>query len=227
MPGEGAVGTVKVPKTAAEKNSEKESKVRWELFNQQKLRIWEDMQSGSDSYDQSLLTLSSGALGLSIAFIKDIVKLQDAMYLPLLYFSWVAFGCCILITVVSFQISKLAQMEQLENSRLYYLERKDENLNKRGKWAVALDGCTIGAGVLFVVALACTITFAIVNVKRRSQMPDTPVTTRLQEGRSGVSMTQVPQSPDQRGRPPVEMTKVPPQPVPIQPATVPSQPKKD
>ena len=49
------------------------------------------MQSGSDNYDQSLLTLSSGALALSLAFIKDVVALKDAHHVWMLFASWFAF----------------------------------------------------------------------------------------------------------------------------------------
>jgi len=189
--------------------------LRWQLYNDQKKQAWEDIQSSTDSYDQSLLTLSSGALGLSIAFIKDIVPLQDATWLPLLYASWLTFGLCILTTVVSFQVAIKAQNENLRVSYKYYIERDDSYGQEQGKHSKRLSWCTMLAGILFVLALTCTIIFAIENVGRYSKMPDV---RRLQEGRAPVSMTPVPGPGETRGRPPAEITPIPGQ-APIAPTT--------
>jgi len=44
-----------------------------------------------ESYDKLLVTLSGGALGLSMAFLKDVIKLKDAAATNLLFFAWIAF----------------------------------------------------------------------------------------------------------------------------------------
>jgi hypothetical protein len=183
--------------------------LRWQLYNDHKKQAWEDIQSSTDSYDQSLLTLSSGGLGLSIAFIKDIVPLQHATWLVLLYASWVTFGMCILTTVVSFQIAIKAQREHLENCWKFYVDRDDSFRDKQGTYSKRLNWCTIIAGVLFVLALACTIVFAVENVGRYSRMRDNTANRRLQEGRAPVSLTPGPD--ESRGRAPVGATPVPSQ----------------
>lgn len=201
--------------------------LRWQLYNDHKKQAWEDIQSSTDSYDQSLLTLSSGGLGLSIAFIKDIVPLQQATWLPLLYVSWLAFGLCILTTVVSFQVAIATQREHLDNCWKFYVDRDDSFRDRQGKNSKRLKWCTIIAGSLFVLALACTIVFAVENVGRYSKMPENQ---RLQEGRAPVSLTPVPD--ESRGRAPVAPTPVPNQAPATQqpPATTPPStqaPKKD
>jgi hypothetical protein len=62
-----------------------------QFFNDHKRQVWSDMQAGSDEFDRGLLTLSSGALALSLAFIKDVVPLGRAIHLPVLFASWVSF----------------------------------------------------------------------------------------------------------------------------------------
>jgi hypothetical protein len=188
-------------------NAQADDALRWQLYNDHKKQAWEDIQSSTDSFDQSLLTLSSGALGLSIAFIKDIVPLDRAIWLCLLYFSWASFGCCILITVISFQLAIATQREHLGFCWKFYVERDDSYRDKRGICSKWLRGCTIGAGSLFVVALACTIVFAVGNVARYSKMPKDTI---LQEGRA-----------------PISMTPVPPQPAPAPAAPNSKPPKKD
>ena len=66
------------------------------------LKVIEGQQS---EYDKQLLTLSSAMLGVSLAFIKDVVQLRNAELLFVLYASWAAFGICILGVVFSFQLS--------------------------------------------------------------------------------------------------------------------------
>lgn len=206
------------------KPAQADDALRWQLFTDHKKQAWEDIQSSTDSYDQSLLTLSSGGLGLSIAFIKDIVPLQYAIWLILLYVSWVAFGLCILTTVISFQVAIATQREHLETCWKFYVDRDDSFRDKQGTYSKRLKWCTIAAGGFFVLALACTIVFAVSNVGRYSTMPDGNGSRRLQEGRAPVSLTPVPD--ESRGRTPVGITPVPSQTPstqqpPAQPATTP------
>lgn len=175
-----------------------ETERRWDLHAQHKSRIWEDIQSSTDSFDQSLLTLSSGALGLSLAFIKDIVPLADAVWISLIFASWIAFALCILTTVTSFLLSVKANRQQLGYIDQYYIHRKDDALDKQSssgyvKW---LDGCTLAGIVLFIVGLFCTIMFACKNVARY-QMSE--------KGKSPIKIEAV-----QGGRQPVDMTPVTP-----------------
>lgn len=180
--------------------------LRWQLYNDLKKQAWDDIQSSTDSYDQAMLTLSTGGLGLSIAFIKDIVPLQQAVWLPVLYVSWGAFAACILTTIVSFLIAMGTQREHLDRCYAYLILKvesaKDDPPN-RGLWF-----CTRLAGALFVVALACTIFFAVQNVRRYSKMPPRSDTSKpLQEGRGPVQITPVPNAAaETRGRAPVQMT---------------------
>jgi hypothetical protein len=196
--------------------AEADDALRWQLYNDQKKQAWEDIQSSTDSYDQGLITLSSGILALSIAFIKDIVPLEHAIWLELLYISWAAFGVCILTTVISFQVAKEAQNEHLEYCWNFYIGRDDSYRQKRGNYSRALTGCTILAGGLFVLALACTIVFAIGNIGRYSKMPHENNERRLQEGRGPVSVTPIP-APAPKNQPPPPANP---------PASTPS-PKKD
>ena len=148
----------------------------------------------------------------------------------MLYVSWVSFGLCILTTVVSFQVAIKTQNEHLETCWKFYVERDDSARNKVGKHAQRLQWCTIIAGVLFVLALACTVVFAVKNVRRYAAMPDESSIRRVREGRAPVSLTPVPDA-DSRGRSPVGVTPVPNQaPTTQPPAQSPSTPspkKKD
>ena len=57
-----AVGIQVAEKTRAE-----------ELHDEYRRKIWEDTKSGTENFDKYMLTFSSGALALSLGFIKDVV----------------------------------------------------------------------------------------------------------------------------------------------------------
>ena len=190
----------------------------YELYLEHQKQAWQDLQSGSDEFDKSILTYSSAGLGLSVAFIKDIVPLASADGLPLLYASWVAFGLAILTTVFSFQLSVNAQTTHLDHLRKYYLEKKPEYINApnpAGSWVGYLKWIS---GLCFVLAVGGTIYFSIWNVRETRHMTDdrsrandgrTPATMRfLREGRGVLQMTPLDLT---KGRVPMSMTPVPQQ----------------
>lgn len=129
-------------------------------------QTWNDIQSSTDSFDQSLLTLSSGALGLSLAFIKDIVPFKEAVWSKTLYASWISFAVCVVLTVFSFRLSIAAQGKHLEYLAKYYLERRQEYFNKRSVYSKVLSVFTWLASAFFLIGLVCTVLFCLKNVGR-------------------------------------------------------------
>lgn len=172
--------------------SDEERKLRWELYSEHKKQSWEDIQKSTDSYDQSLLTLSSGGLGISIAFIKDLVPLHNAIWLRLLYVSWALFLLTILFTVASFLFSVRAQNQHLQFLWKFYVEGDDTYRDKQSWYSKSLRWCTILAGIFFLGAFVCTSVFAIKNIARYSEMSEPTKSVRLMEGRNTLSMTPLP-----------------------------------
>lgn len=192
--------------------------VRWQLFLDHQKLAWENIQSSTDSYDQGLLTFASGGLGLSIAFIKDIVPLDHATYLCLLYTSWIAFTICILITIGSFQVAIKTQKEHIDRCYRYYVDDEENLLTEQGRYAKLLRIFTIASGVCFILALACTVAFAGVNVNKEAHLKnadkdDAGIRSTATDGRNAVPITSVPAtsgaSTEERGQPAPPITKPP------------------
>src|ERR1700722_15169820 len=219
-----------VQSEAEDWNPDRAEKLHMEHLKQ----AWADIQSGSDQFDNNILTFSSAGLGLSIAFIKDIVPVASATGLWLLFGSWIAFGMAILITISSFQVSIWAQKIHVENLRKYYIERRPEYLNPPNAGESWLRRLTILSGLCFVLAVAGTIAFAVENVREvkdmnfprninggRMPMGITPLDTNplgVTKGRAPVSMTPVPTS---QGTP--ASTSAPATPAPAAPSAAPAQ----
>lgn len=139
---------------------------QWDLYNQHVQQAWIDQQTSSDEFDKALLTFSSGALALSLAFIKDIVPLKAATVMCALYISWFAFSACIIATIFSFPCSIQAQKAHASYLYKYYIEGRREYLNKRSDWSTAVTICAALGSVFFVTGLVSTIIFAVVNIAR-------------------------------------------------------------
>ena len=109
--------------------------------------------STSNQLDNALLTLSSGFLALSIAFIKVLVSLSDAQFKCGLKWSWALFGAAIVITLLSFMTSQ-------ETTRALH----NDELRGGMRWRVATIALNIAGALTFVTAVSLTVAFAIVNV---------------------------------------------------------------
>jgi len=120
--------------------------------------------SNSEKYDNAILTLSTGLLGLSLAFIKDIVPLAQSHYVFLLIMSWCAFGASIVSTLVSFALSQRGIERQLEYAGKYYLEELEEFLDKKNRPKQWTDFVNYLSGILFIVGIITTILFVSLNI---------------------------------------------------------------
>jgi hypothetical protein len=120
--------------------------------------------SNSENFDKSILSLSSAALGISLAFIKDIVKINDAQFAWSLKLSWILFTIAIISTVISFATSQRSITIQLVYTEKYYLEEKIEYLNKKNWWTSITKFLNTFSAIVFVLAIILTVVFVIINI---------------------------------------------------------------
>jgi hypothetical protein len=181
-----------------------ENQRRREEYEKHREQAWKDINASSDEFDKNLLTFSSGILGLSLAFIKDIVHLQNAVALPCLYLSWILLTLCILTTIFSYRFSYWAQLRHLNNLREYYLEGKESALDRETFWSKAVDFCALSGAILFFAGVVTTVFFVSLNVAKEHRMPDPKVQ------KAATAIVPNVQSPVivERGRGPMPMTPV-------------------
>ncbi len=144
-------------------------------------QAWADQQASTDAFDNNLLTFSSAALGLSVAFIKDVVPLENAEWLKALYFSWVSFGGCIIVTIASFQIS--AQAQRIHSTALtdYYLKGDQTAISRSSCWSRALPWCSIVGSLLLFLGIASTLFFTSRNVSHYKEMKSWQTMTKAKK----------------------------------------------
>lgn len=74
------------------------------LYNKARDELLAKQMSNSETYDRSMLSLSSAFLALSVTFIKDIVPVKELLCTWLLYLSWGGglFALTIIVIFLSF-----------------------------------------------------------------------------------------------------------------------------
>lgn len=139
---------------------------RKQLYDEHRRQAWDAITRSTDALDRNVLALSTGGLALSLAFIKDVVHASKAVWLPVLFASWILFVIAVVTTLISFPISIKAHNQRLDHLAKFYLEEKEEYFNKETAYFTAVTVCTYVAGAAFLSALVCTIVFACKNLVR-------------------------------------------------------------
>ncbi|MBU3610995.1 hypothetical protein ICN32_10565 [Polynucleobacter wuianus] len=143
---------------------ENEEKLRQELYSKRRDELLKRQLSNSENADRAILTISIAALGFSLAFLKDLVPLRDAQFLILLYASWIAFTCAILVTLASFFSSQAAINGELIRAEKYYLEKDQSQFDRRlieERITVSLNWV---AAISFVAGVVLTCIFSGINL---------------------------------------------------------------
>jgi len=110
------------------------------------------------------LTLSSGALALSIGFLDKVVDLDRAFDTSLLVASWALWGLSLAAVLMSHYFSALAlrkTIEQVDTGQIYQGP-------PGGKLDTAIKVLNAAGGLAFLGGLATMLAFALANVSLRS-----------------------------------------------------------
>ena len=149
-----------------------EHELRLKLYGETRADLLKRQLSNSENTDRAILSVSTAALGFSLAFLKDIVSLQDAAFPLLPYLSWVFFMLAIAITLLSFFTSQKAIDEQLVLAHKYYIDRDDASGLLRSKYASLTDLLNEYGAVFLVIGLFATCMFVGINLWKGKTMSD-------------------------------------------------------
>lgn len=129
-----------------------------ELQKYREVLVEADHQA-SLNYDKAVMTLSGGALGISITFLKDIVPVPIASTKTLLYISWIALSVSLASILISYLFSMASlrkTIRQVDDGTIY--------TKPTGGFATRLtEFLRILASVGFLVGVIGFIWFALVN----------------------------------------------------------------
>ena len=129
-------------------------------------RILEGRQANYEAQDTAILTISSGGLGASLAFIKDIVPLKEAILTWVLVGSWLMFLFSIFSILASYILSQQAHDLRYELERCSDDALKPALGSKCASACARVEACNRLAAACLVTALLLTVAFAGPNVLR-------------------------------------------------------------
>lgn len=129
-------------------------------------RLWAGRQANYESLDKSILTLSSGALALSLSFLKDLVPMTVSIWFPALITSWVLFVLAISFTLLSTYVSQSAHDRQLENLDAYRRGEDDALDERNNRFIPLLKRFNRLSAACFFGALLATVIFVGVNASK-------------------------------------------------------------
>lgn len=128
----------------------------------QAYRNWlvESDRASSDAYDKAVMTLSGGALAISLTFVKDVVKTPQPETVDLLAYAW----SCLAVSIVAILISMLTSqwalrraIQQVDQGKIYQ--------QKPGSWlAIITMILSTSAGAAFVGGIFFLARFSIQNM---------------------------------------------------------------
>jgi len=133
------------------------------IYADHRRELLERQRANSSAYDRAVLALSSAGLGASISFVSKIVDHSIAKWACLLPLSWIVFCLAIVSTVASLMTSQGAISKALEYAGEYYLNERDEYLDKRSGYEVATMVLNMVSGIAFVTAVVLTLIYMISN----------------------------------------------------------------
>lgn len=154
----------------AEETQADESALRLKLYGETRADLLKRQLSNSENADRAVLTVSTAALGFSLAFLKDVVPLQNAVHIWLLYGSWLFFGLAILLTLVSFFTSQKAIDEQLQIAYQYYMEGKDHLAQTRSRFSVVTSRLNTSGAFTLGCGLLASAGFVVINIGKDQAM---------------------------------------------------------
>jgi len=192
--------------------------LRKKQHDELRVEVEKRLLQNADNFDKAILTYSSAGLALSLAFLKDFVPVSSATHSYLLFWSWALFVVAVLITVLSYLTSQLAQRRLLEKSQKYNIELDDAAFDLPNRPQQLTEAATYIAAASFVLALLASTLFVGLNVATGANMA-TRSGVPVNNGATVPTMQRVPQG-EQRGAPTPTMQQVPPSP----PAQAPSAP---
>lgn len=217
-----------------------------ETYHAERKLLIDAEREGARSFDKAMLTLSAGALALSITFVRHVAPQPRLVWV--LVVSWVAFICSLLSILLSFLLSEAGMRKQRKIIDAD-LMRQSKACSEPNWFFKAVVGTNWASMVLFVGGVILFAVFAGCNLPSKEKlMSDKGVNQPAKDGQSSIEKgfpppeapAQQPPSEEQQPSAPPESTPqtevpepgriveggyVPPEP-PVSPPEPPPKPKE-
>lgn len=142
-----------------------ESQPRHEAYLAHRKHLWSLCIDQRTAFDKALLTLSSSALAVSIAFYDKLaidVGIKASLYL---FVSWCFLSTALLSTVLSFLMSGLSQEKQVMLFDKYYVEQLKNEPQEKFFKSISFSLTLLGS-FCFIFGIIIFLYFTYANLPR-------------------------------------------------------------
>lgn len=129
----------------------------------ERMMLIELEKEASKKFDKAILTLSAGAFGLSITFIRQIAPNPLVESLAFLKYSWYSFCFSIVFTLLSFLLYQRAIKRQREILDMDQ-EGKLEARAQKNVVAFIANTFSLFAAFLFIIGIFLLAKFSMLNI---------------------------------------------------------------
>ena len=128
-------------------------------------KLLQILAKNSENYDKSILSLSSAILAITLILIKDVININEALYLWELKAAWALLILSIVLTISSYITGRFAIEKQLKNAEKYYLQGQHAYLTKINIWKPFTKTINMASGFSFIFAIIFLVCFVSTNIK--------------------------------------------------------------
>ena len=148
-----------------QENNNKTDDLRYKVYLDERKALVDAEREGARLFDKAILTLTAGAFGLSLAFIRQVVPEIKCGTLFLLIAGWTGFSLSLLSTLISFLASQSACSRQRKILELEYIDNRDtqKEKNRPARWTKRLNVSSIA---FFILGLIFLTLFVILNLSK-------------------------------------------------------------
>jgi TRAP-type C4-dicarboxylate transport system permease small subunit len=148
-------------------NSKNINDVKYQTYIEERRSLIEASRVSAEQFDKYILTLSTGALALSITFLKNIAPVPQTDTIVFLVLSWLCLIICALLTLVSFLTSQKACSIQIEILEKNYLpdEKPVDSKNQMSSFTIWLNRLSI---FFFIIGVSLLAIFSIKNINHQT-----------------------------------------------------------
>ncbi len=117
-------------------------------------------QKAQEDFDKTVLALSGGALGISFAFIKDIIGSKPVTNWDFLLLAWICWGISVTSVLASYYFSHLAlrfAISQVDKGDIY-------KKHPGGLYDILTGTLNALGGILFLLGVILAVIFVRQNV---------------------------------------------------------------
>lgn len=148
-------------------DSNSDNDLKYRVYLEERKSLVGAKREGSRLFDRAILSLTAGAFGLSLTFIRQIVPSIKSGTVFILICAWSGFCISLISTLISFLTSQSACSKQIEILEGEYFDNhnsQDRKINHRNKPAIWTKRLNILSIFTFIIGVIFLAIFSIVNL---------------------------------------------------------------